>query len=78
MLSCRRMTRLISEALDRPLSWLQRLELGIHLLGCSPCCRFRRAVRSLHGWLPTAPIDARLSPQACDRIRRALEEAIGD
>ncbi len=78
MLSCRRMTRLISEALDRPLSWLQRLEVGIHLSGCSPCRRFRRAVRWLHEALPAAPCDANLSSQARDRIRRALEEAVGD
>jgi hypothetical protein len=78
MLSCRRMTKLISEALDRPLSWLQRLGVGIHLLGCSPCRRFRRAIRWLHGSLPAAPCDASLSPQARERIRQALAEAAGD
>ena len=75
MLSCRNMTGLISQALDRPLSVLQRLMLGIHLLGCPPCCRFRRAIRWLHASLPTAPSDASLAPQARDRIRRAVEEA---
>jgi hypothetical protein len=75
MLSCRNMTGLISQALDRPLSVLQRLMLGIHLLGCPPCRRFRRAIRWLHASLPTAPSDASLSPQARDRIRRAVEEA---
>lgn len=77
MLSCRHITRLISEALDRSLSWQQRLRVGIHLLGCSPCRRFRRAVRWLHGSLPTAASDASLSPQARERIRRVLEEAAG-
>jgi hypothetical protein len=77
VLTCRRMTRWISDALDRPLSWLQWLGLGIHLLGCPPCRRFRRAVRWLHRALPGAPSDERLSPQARDRIRRALEEAGG-
>jgi hypothetical protein len=75
MLSCRHATRLISDALDRPLPWFQRLRVGIHLLGCSPCRRFRQAVRWLHGSLPLAPSDATLSPKARDRIQRVLEEA---
>ena len=77
MLNCRHATRWISDALDRPLSWLQRLGLGIHLLGCPPCRRFRRAIRWLHRALPAAPCDALLSPEARDRIRRAVEEAAG-
>jgi len=78
MLSCRKMTQLISKALDGPLSLLQRLALGIHLLGCPPCRRFRRAVQWLHAALASAPSDANLSSQARDRIRRALEKAAGN
>jgi hypothetical protein len=78
MLSCRHMTQLISKALDGPLSWLQRLALGIHLLGCPPCRRFRRAVQWLHAALPAAPCEACLTSAARDRIRRALEEAAGN
>ena len=77
MLSCRNNSQLISQALDRPLSLLQRLTLRIHLLGCAPCRRFRRAVQWLHGSLPRAPSDASLSPPARDRIRRAMNEAGG-
>jgi hypothetical protein len=71
------MTRLISDGLDRPLSWFERFILAIHLWGCRPCKRFRRAVRWLHASLRLAPSTARLSPQARARIRRALEEAGG-
>jgi hypothetical protein len=77
-MTCREMARLVSDGLDRPLSWLERLDLGIHLLLCGPCGRFRRAVRWLHESLPSAPSDARLSAQARARIRRALEEAGGE
>jgi hypothetical protein len=77
VLSCRKMTRLVSDALDRRLSLRERLVLGIHLWGCRPCQRFRRALRWLHGALPTAPSGARLSPQARARIRQALDEAAG-
>jgi len=75
MFSCRRITRLISEGLDRSLSWFERLCLGVHLLGCEPCCRFRRAVRWLHRALPSAPDGLELPPEARQRIRRALEQA---
>jgi hypothetical protein len=71
------MTRLVSDGLDHRLSWFERLALAVHLGGCRPCQRFRRAVRWLHGALPAAPSDARLSPQARARIRRALDEAAG-
>ena len=75
MWTCRRATRLISDALDRSLSWFERLCLGLHLLGCAPCCRFVRAVCCIHRALPSAPSDEKLSAEARERIRLALEEA---
>ena len=75
MLSCREITRLISDRLERPLSWFEKLRMGIHLLGCEPCCRFRRAVRWLHDSLASAPETEQLSPEARERIRQALERA---
>jgi hypothetical protein len=71
------MTRLISDGLDRRLSWFERLWLGIHLLGCSPCRRFRQAIRWLHGMLPLAPSQTQLPPKARARIQQALDEAGG-
>ena len=78
MRSCRHATRLISDNLDRSLSWFERLGLGIHLLGCRPCRRFRRAVRWLHRLLAAPPADVRLPADARDRIRRALERAANE
>jgi Putative zinc-finger len=78
VLSCRHITRLLSEALDRRLSWLERLAVGIHLWGCRPCRRFRRAIRWVHAALQAAPSDARLSPPARARLQRAVEEALGE
>ena len=77
MFSCRRATRLISDGLGRPLSGLERLELAVHLLGCPPCYRFRRAARWLESDLARAFHDVRLPAEAHDRIRRALERAAG-
>jgi hypothetical protein len=75
MLSCRQITRLISDRQERSLSWFESMCLGVHLLGCEPCCRFCRAVRWLHRALASAPSDETLSPEACERIRLALERA---
>lgn len=75
MFSCRHVSRLLSDGLDRSLSWFERLCLGVHLLGCEPCCRFRRALRWLHRALPAAPAALKLPPEARQRIGRALEQA---
>ncbi len=75
MLTCRRATRLISDALDRPLSWFERLRLRVHLIGCAPCRRFRRAAGWLHQFL-AAPSPATPLPGAArERIRCALAQA---
>lgn len=42
MLTCKEATHLISEALDRPLSWHERLRLRTHLAICSGCQAFQR------------------------------------
>jgi hypothetical protein len=78
MLTCRQATRLISDGLDRPLSRAERWRLGVHLLLCAPCLRFRRAVRWLHGALPRAGADVRLPDDARKRIRLALERGARD
>jgi hypothetical protein len=78
MWSCCHATRLISNALDAPLSWGQRISLTSHLLVCRPCRRFQRAVRWLHGALAAPPAEVRLPADARDRIQRALEHAAGN
>lgn len=40
MLSCKESTHLISQALDQPLTWRQKLGLAMHLLICIGCRRF--------------------------------------
>lgn len=37
MLSCREETELMSHALDRPLSFGERFQLGLHLMICKGC-----------------------------------------
>ena len=78
MLTCREATRLVSDGLDRSLPAATRLRLGLHLLLCRSCLRFRRAARWLHGILVSPPADVGLPPAARERIRRALDRAAHD
>lgn len=74
-LACRHISRLISDRLERSLSWFEWLCLRVHLLGCKPCCRFARAVRWLKRSLASAPSDEQLPAEARERLRLALQEA---
>lgn len=44
MLTCKHTTRLISEALDRPLGKREYLALRMHLLFCRGCRAFRQNI----------------------------------
>ncbi len=75
MFSCRHASERISRHMEHYLLWPERWLLRVHLLGCRPCRRFRRAVRWLDRTLASAANDATLPEDARARIRRALEEA---
>ena len=42
MLSCKEVTRLVSQGLDRRLGFGERLRLRVHLAICDGCANFRR------------------------------------
>ena len=46
-LPCQGMTRLGSEALDRPLNRVERAALWSHLVYCAPCRRYVRQIKIL-------------------------------
>lgn len=75
MFSCLHVTRLLSDRLERSLSWLERTCLHVHLLGCPPCRRFHRALHWLKRVVPAASAGMALPPEARERIRRALDQA---
>ena len=56
MMNCKQATQLMSQELDRPLTWRERLALGLHNLMCGGCHQYRqqmaflrRALRSRSG-----------------------------
>ena len=48
MLSCKEITQLISEGLDRRLSFWQRVGLRLHLMMCGACTAYRRQITALN------------------------------
>jgi hypothetical protein len=83
LFSCKDTARLASEALDGNLTLAQRLSLHVHLLMCPSCARFHQhlavlgdAARLLDDQAAGGDVgQANLSPEARDRLRRALEQS---
>ena len=83
MLTCKEATELVSESLDGPLTFRQRLDLKFHLLMCRFCSRYRRqillirkAIRQMarqEGDSAAAP-DVSLSAEARERIKHTIEK----
>jgi hypothetical protein len=44
MLNCKQASRLLSQSLDRRLSWRERMGLRLHLMMCDVCQRFGRQI----------------------------------
>ncbi|WP_036300464.1 zf-HC2 domain-containing protein [Methylotenera sp. L2L1] len=47
MLTCKQASQLISQSLDRPLSWYELMQLRLHLMMCGACNRFRKQLNLL-------------------------------
>lgn len=84
MLSCKDASRLISEAQDRQLGRRERWGLRLHLWLCTSCARFerqillmRKALRMLNQRAEAGELGPDLSPEARERIRKALAERDG-
>jgi len=42
MLSCKQVTRLVSQGLDRELGFVERVRLRVHLAICDGCTNFKK------------------------------------
>jgi len=77
MLNCKDVTHLVSQSLDRRLSWRERLGVRLHLMICEACARFARQMQFLRAAArrmarQNEPETETLSDQARERIGRAL------
>jgi hypothetical protein len=83
MLTCKDASQLVSENLERRLSFRERWGLRLHLWICVNCRRFERQMNFLHAALRTlgkraevADDSTEFPPEARERIRKALAERI--
>ena len=83
MLSCKEVSRLVSESLDRKLPWRQRIGVWLHLMMCRLCFGFRKDMLRLreaarqHAEAVEDDADesqATLSDEARQRIQKALQD----
>ncbi|MBK5094782.1 MAG: zf-HC2 domain-containing protein [Deltaproteobacteria bacterium] len=80
MLSCKDTTLLVSESMDRTLPPGRRLAKRLHLMMCVLCARYERQLFMMREVLkrvgaeenPPGPDDVTLSPEAKERIKKAL------
>lgn len=82
MRRCERISRLVSEGMDRRLSIWERVSVRAHLLVCGACRRFRQQVRRLGeslasmGDSATQPsTNEQLSAEGRQRIAQAIDDA---
>lgn len=78
MPTCQQASRLQSDALDRPVGFLARLGLNVHLLLCRWCRRYGKQIRLLQRLVHEHPESlsevrrTELSAQAKQRLKEAL------
>lgn len=80
MFNCREISRLVSDSMDRRLSWQRRMGIRFHLLMCRHCTRYQQQLRYIRKLLRTfasASEDSSyqvLDEQAKERLRRLVEK----
>ena len=79
MLTCKQASKLISQSLDRPLSFSSRMKLRLHLFICDACSRFKQQLNQLRIAVKRAALQTeddssiQLSKEAKARINSSIE-----
>jgi hypothetical protein len=79
LLNCKEASKIISQSLDDPLSWPDRMKLKLHLFICNACTRFNQQLRLIKNAVLRIKIETendasiQLSLDAKARINRAVE-----
>jgi hypothetical protein len=76
MKTCKETSLLVTQSLDRKLTWTERLGMRIHLAVCNNCARFTKQMRLIREWLGTEDeaVQPGLTDEGRERIARKLQE----
>lgn len=75
MRTCKDISKLVSESLDRELSLRERMALRVHLMMCSLCRTYQHQILQLRTILKgAARPDEPLPEDARERIRQAIKD----
>lgn len=76
MKTCKETSVLVTQSLDRRLTWTERLGMRLHLAVCENCTRFTKQMRQLREWLSEEDeaAQAGLTDEGRERIARKLQE----
>ena len=79
LLNCKQASQIISQSLDNPLSWSDRMKLKFHLFICNACTRFNQQIRLIKNAVLRIKFETendttiQLSLDAKARINNAVE-----
>lgn len=79
LLNCKQASQIISQSLDNPLSWPDRMKLKFHLFICNACTRFNQQIRLIKNAVHRIKFETendatiQLSLEAKARINQAVE-----
>jgi hypothetical protein len=75
IIPCREATRLISQAMERKLTWRESIQLKLHLAVCELCQMFAKQIRGLHELLGSyhPQEEERLSPESKAQLKEKLK-----
>ena len=76
MKNCKETSLLVTQSMDRRLTWTERLSMRIHLAVCENCTRFTKQIRLIREWLSKEDeaLQPGLSDEGRERIARKLRE----
>ncbi|MBI1195811.1 MAG: zf-HC2 domain-containing protein [Gammaproteobacteria bacterium] len=78
MPSCKEVSELVSQSLDRKLSLRERASVRLHLMMCHMCAAYRRQIEFMHDAVRRlgrqAQTQGTLSDEAKARIKKRIEE----
>jgi len=76
MKTCKETSVLVTQSMDRKLTWNERLGMRLHLAVCENCTRFSKQMRLVREWLSDEDeaAQAGLTDEGRERIARKLRK----